>query len=35
MTAAFIASKLVNKMGEGIVLDIMLGMVGGHITWQF
>lgn len=28
LTAGFIASKLVNKSGQGIVLDIVLGIVG-------
>jgi uncharacterized membrane protein YeaQ/YmgE (transglycosylase-associated protein family) len=29
LIAGFIASKLVNKTGEGVVLDIVLGIVGG------
>src|SRR3954471_22396231 len=29
--AGFIASKLINKTGEGIVLDIILGIVGAVI----
>jgi uncharacterized membrane protein YeaQ/YmgE (transglycosylase-associated protein family) len=28
LVAGFVASKLVNKSGEGIVLDIVLGIVG-------
>ena len=28
LAAGFIASKLVNKSGEGVVLDIVLGIVG-------
>jgi len=28
LVAGFIGSKLVNKRGEGIVLDIILGVVG-------
>lgn len=28
LVAGFIASKLVNKTGEGVVLDIALGIVG-------
>jgi uncharacterized membrane protein YeaQ/YmgE (transglycosylase-associated protein family) len=28
LVAGFIGSKLVNKTGEGIVLDIILGIVG-------
>ena len=39
LIAGFIASKIVNKTGEGIVLDIILGvvgaMVGGFIFVQF
>ena len=29
LISGFIASKLVNKTGEGIILDIVLGIVGG------
>lgn len=28
LVAGFIASKIVNKRGEGVVLDIVLGIVG-------
>jgi uncharacterized membrane protein YeaQ/YmgE (transglycosylase-associated protein family) len=28
LLAGFIASKIVNKRGEGVVLDIVLGIVG-------
>jgi uncharacterized membrane protein YeaQ/YmgE (transglycosylase-associated protein family) len=28
LVAGFIASKIVNKSGEGIILDIILGIVG-------
>jgi uncharacterized membrane protein YeaQ/YmgE (transglycosylase-associated protein family) len=28
LAAGFIASKIVNKSGEGVVLDIVLGIVG-------
>ncbi len=28
LVAGFIGSKLVNKTGEGVVLDILLGIVG-------
>ena len=39
LIAGFIASKIVNKTGEGIILDIVLGvvgaMVGGFIFAQF
>jgi uncharacterized membrane protein YeaQ/YmgE (transglycosylase-associated protein family) len=31
LVAGFIASKLINKSGEGIVLDIVLGIVGAFI----
>jgi uncharacterized membrane protein YeaQ/YmgE (transglycosylase-associated protein family) len=31
LIAGFIASKLVNKTGEGIVLDIILGIVGAVV----
>jgi uncharacterized membrane protein YeaQ/YmgE (transglycosylase-associated protein family) len=31
LIAGFIASKLVNKTGEGIMLDIVLGIVGAFI----
>lgn len=39
LIAGFLASKVVNKTGEGIVLDIVLGivgaMVGGFVFNQF
>ena len=39
LIAGFIASKLVNKTGEGVVLDIVLGIVGavvgGFLFTQF
>jgi uncharacterized membrane protein YeaQ/YmgE (transglycosylase-associated protein family) len=36
LIAGFIASKLVNKSGEGLVLDIILGIVGAVIGgWLF
>ncbi|HEX9463029.1 MAG TPA: GlsB/YeaQ/YmgE family stress response membrane protein [Alphaproteobacteria bacterium] len=31
LVAGFIASKIVNKHGEGIVLDIVLGIVGALV----
>ncbi len=31
LIAGFIASKLVNKSGEGLVLDIVLGVVGALV----
>jgi uncharacterized membrane protein YeaQ/YmgE (transglycosylase-associated protein family) len=31
LIAGFIASKLVNKNGEGLVLDIVLGIVGALV----
>jgi uncharacterized membrane protein YeaQ/YmgE (transglycosylase-associated protein family) len=36
LIAGFIASKLVNKRGEGMVLDIVLGVVGAVVGgWLF
>jgi uncharacterized membrane protein YeaQ/YmgE (transglycosylase-associated protein family) len=36
LIAGFIASKLVNKRGEGVFLDIVLGMVGAVVGgWLF
>ena len=39
LIAGFIASKIVNKQGEGLLLDIVLGVVGavvgGFIFAQF
>jgi uncharacterized membrane protein YeaQ/YmgE (transglycosylase-associated protein family) len=36
LVAGFIGSKIVNKAGEGLVLDIMLGIVGAVIGgWLF
>ena len=39
LIAGFIASKIVNKTGEGVLLDIVLGIVGavvgGFIFTQF
>ena len=39
LISGFIASKLVNKTGEGFILDVVLGivgaMVGGFIFAQF
>jgi uncharacterized membrane protein YeaQ/YmgE (transglycosylase-associated protein family) len=31
LVAGFIASKIVNKSGEGVVLDILLGIVGAVV----
>jgi uncharacterized membrane protein YeaQ/YmgE (transglycosylase-associated protein family) len=31
LITGFIASKIVNKTGEGIVLDIVLGIVGAFV----
>lgn len=31
LIAGFIASKLINKTGEGLVLDIVLGVVGAFV----
>jgi uncharacterized membrane protein YeaQ/YmgE (transglycosylase-associated protein family) len=36
LIAGFIGSKLVNKRGEGLVLDILLGVVGALLGgWLF
>ena|SRR5215469_12003453 len=36
LIAGFIASKLVNKRGEGFILDVVLGIVGAFIGgWLF
>jgi uncharacterized membrane protein YeaQ/YmgE (transglycosylase-associated protein family) len=36
LIAGFIASKIVNKTGEGLVLDIILGIVGAFVGgWIF
>ena len=36
LIAGFIASKVVNKTGEGVVLDIVLGLVGAVVGgWLF
>jgi uncharacterized membrane protein YeaQ/YmgE (transglycosylase-associated protein family) len=31
LIAGFIASKIVNKQGEGLILDIVLGIVGAIV----
>ena len=36
LIAGFIASKIVNRQGEGFFLDILLGVVGGVVGgWLF
>ncbi|MDP9089728.1 MAG: GlsB/YeaQ/YmgE family stress response membrane protein [Pseudomonadota bacterium] len=36
LVSGFIASKLVNKTGEGVLLDIVLGIVGAVVGgWLF
>lgn len=36
LISGFVASKLVNKSGEGLVLDIVLGIVGAVVGgWIF
>ena len=36
LISGFIASKLVNKAGEGVLLDIVLGVVGAFVGgWLF
>jgi uncharacterized membrane protein YeaQ/YmgE (transglycosylase-associated protein family) len=36
LISGFIASKLVNKSGEGVVLDLILGVIGAFVGgWLF
>ena len=36
LIAGFIASKIVNKSGDGLILDILLGVVGAVVGgWLF
>jgi uncharacterized membrane protein YeaQ/YmgE (transglycosylase-associated protein family) len=36
LLAGFVASKLINKSGEGLLLDIVLGIVGAVVGgWLF
>jgi len=36
LISGFVASKIVNKSGEGLLLDIVLGIVGGVVGgWLF
>jgi len=36
LIAGFIASKIVNKRGEGVLLDIVLGIIGAVVGgWLF
>jgi uncharacterized membrane protein YeaQ/YmgE (transglycosylase-associated protein family) len=36
LVAGFIASKLINKTGEGLIMDIVLGIVGAFVGgWLF
>jgi len=35
LIAGFIGSKLVNKTGEGVILDIVLGIVGAIVGYLF
>jgi uncharacterized membrane protein YeaQ/YmgE (transglycosylase-associated protein family) len=36
LIAGFIGSKIVNKTGEGVVLDVILGIVGATVGgWLF
>jgi uncharacterized membrane protein YeaQ/YmgE (transglycosylase-associated protein family) len=36
LIAGFVGSKIVNKTGEGLVLDIILGIVGAFVGgWLF
>lgn len=36
LVSGFIASKLVNKTGEGVLIDVVLGVVGAFVGgWLF
>ena len=36
LIAGFIASKIINKSGEGIIIDIVLGIIGAFVGgWLF
>jgi uncharacterized membrane protein YeaQ/YmgE (transglycosylase-associated protein family) len=36
LIAGFVASKIVNKSGEGVIMDIILGVVGAVVGgWLF
>jgi len=36
LISGFIASKLINKQGEGLIVDILLGIVGAFLGgWLF
>jgi F0F1-type ATP synthase assembly protein I len=36
LIAGFVASKLVNRRGEGVILDVLLGIVGSVVGgWLF
>ena len=36
LIAGFIGSKIVNKQGEGMILDILLGIIGAVVGgWLF
>jgi uncharacterized membrane protein YeaQ/YmgE (transglycosylase-associated protein family) len=36
LLSGFIASKIINKTGEGIIVDILLGVVGAFVGgWLF
>ncbi|MDB6082988.1 MAG: GlsB/YeaQ/YmgE family stress response rane protein [Gammaproteobacteria bacterium] len=36
LIAGFIASKIVNRTGEGVILDVLLGIVGAIVGgWLF
>lgn len=36
LVAGFIASKIVNKQGEGLIMDLVLGIVGAVVGgWLF
>ena len=36
LISGFIASKIVNKQGDGLILDIILGIIGAFVGgWLF
>ena len=36
LIAGFIAARIVNHKGEGVILDILLGIIGAFVgTWVF
>ncbi len=35
LIAGFIASRIVNNTGQGVLVDVLLGVVGGFLFQQF